>query len=89
MLCPSRFSGSSLISTDKFDVMFGGLHIEMAALKMVGDWLKRSGWVQALVQANITTTGTADSFSCAAHVTHTRRAHQVTLAVHLDMSCLQ
>ena len=40
---------------DKFVVMFGDLHIEMAALKMVGDWLKGSGWVQALVQANITT----------------------------------
>ena len=65
---------------DKFVVMFGGQHIEMAALKMVGDWLKGSGWVQALVQANITTVGTADSFLCSAHVTRTTRAHQVTLA---------
>jgi len=31
------------------------LNIEMAALKMLGDWLKGSGWVQALVQADITT----------------------------------
>ena len=65
---------------DKFVIMFGGLHIEMAALKTVGDWLKGSGWVQALVQAGITTVGTADSFIHAAHVTRTRRAHQVTLA---------
>ena len=62
----------------KFVIMFGGLHIEMAALKMLGDWLKGSGWVQALVQAEITTQGTADSFLKAAHVVRTRRAHQVT-----------
>ena len=41
--------------------MFGGLHIEMAALKTVGDWLKECSSVQALVQAKITTAGTADS----------------------------
>ena len=60
--------------------MFGGLHIEMASLKTVGDWLKGSGWVQALVQAEIATAGTVDSFLRAAHVTRTRRAHQVTVA---------
>ena len=49
-------------------IMFGGLHIEMEALKMLGHWLKASGWVQALVQAEITTQGTADSFLKAAHV---------------------
>ena len=65
---------------DKFVIMFGGLHIEMAALKTLGDWLKGSGWVQALVHANITTPGIADSFLQAAHVTRTIRAHQVTVA---------
>ena len=34
---------------EKFVVLFGGLHIEMAALKALGDWLQGSGWVQALV----------------------------------------
>jgi hypothetical protein len=47
---------------DKFVIMFGGLHIEMAALKTIGDWLQGSGWVQALVHVDITTPGTADSF---------------------------
>lgn len=65
---------------DQFVVFFGGLHIEMAALRTLGDWLKGSGWSQALVQAGITTAGTADSFLKAAHVTRTRRAHQVTAA---------
>ncbi|KAL7408249.1 hypothetical protein ABVT39_020345 [Epinephelus coioides] len=65
---------------DKFVVMFGGLYIEMAALKTLGDWLQGSGWVEALVQAEITTAGTADSFVRASHVTRSRRAHQVTAA---------
>ena len=56
----------------------GGLHIEIAALTMVGDWLKDSGWVEALVQAEIASAGTADSFLKASHVTRTRHAHQVT-----------
>ena len=30
-------------------VMFGGLHIEMTALKTIGDWLESSGWAEALV----------------------------------------
>lgn len=58
--------------------MFGGLHIEMAALKTLGNLLEGSGWTGALVQAGITTPGTADSFLNASHVTRTRRAHQVT-----------
>lgn len=61
-------------------MLFGGLHIEMAALKTLGDWLKGSGWVQALVQADIITVGTADSCLRALHVARTRRAHQVTAA---------
>ena len=33
----------------------------MAAMKTLSEWLQGSGWVQALVQAQITSTGTADS----------------------------
>lgn len=58
--------------------MFGGLHIEMAALTTLGDLLEGSGWTGALVQANIASPGTADSFLKASHVTRTRRAHQIT-----------
>jgi len=65
---------------DMFVIMFGGLHIEMAALKTIGDWLENSGWAQALVQAEITTAGIADSLHKASHVMRTRRAHQITAA---------
>lgn len=58
-----------------FITVLGGLHIEMASLKVIGDWLEDSGWVEALVQASA---GTAESFLKASHVTQTRHAHQVT-----------
>ena len=59
-------------------VMMGGLHIEMASLKMVGHWLNNSGWDSALVQADITTRGRADAILRATHITRTRYAHQVS-----------
>ena len=65
---------------DKFVLMLGGLHIELAALKTIGDWLQGSGWAQALVQADIATVGTADSLHRATHVMRTRKAHQITAA---------
>ncbi|CAH3151254.1 unnamed protein product [Porites lobata] len=63
---------------DKFVVMLGGLHIEMAALMAIGNLLDGSGWGSALVQAGVATPGTADSFCRVTHVTRTRRAHQIT-----------
>ena len=66
---------------DHFVIMFGGLHIEMALLKVLGDWLEGSGWTNALVQADIAGSGTANSFIHASHVTKTCHAHQVTAAM--------
>ncbi|WAR01492.1 hypothetical protein MAR_008050 [Mya arenaria] len=60
--------------------MFGGLHIELAALKTIGDLLQDSGWSSVLTQANIATPGTADSFLKATNISRTRHAHQVTAA---------
>jgi hypothetical protein len=41
--------------------MFRGLHIEMAAFKLLGDLLKGTGWVTALSEADIASLGTAES----------------------------
>lgn len=62
----------------KFVIVFGGLHIEMAYLKVIGDWLERSGWTVALADTNLATPGTVESFLKATSVTRTRRVHQVT-----------
>ncbi|KAG0710801.1 hypothetical protein GWK47_022049 [Chionoecetes opilio] len=63
---------------DQYVVMFGGLHVEMAVWKTLGDYLEASGWTTALTQAGIASSGTANSFLTASHLTKTRHAHQVS-----------
>ena len=65
---------------DQFLAMLGGLHIEMAYQKTIGDWLQGSGWVSAIEQAGIASSGTAESFLKASHLSRTRRMHQVSAA---------
>ena len=60
-------------------IMLGGLHAEMALWNTLGDVLEGSGWTAALTQAEVASSGTADSYLKAAHLTRTRHAHQVTL----------
>jgi len=64
----------------KHVVMMGGLHIEIAMWRTFGDYLESSGWTAALTQAGIASSGTADSFLKASHLTKTRYAHQVSAA---------
>ena len=65
---------------DKYVVMFGGLHIEIAAFKALGGFLDGSGWVNALVNADIASPGTAESFLKVSHLAKARRGHQITAA---------
>jgi hypothetical protein len=52
----------NLYGEDKLVIMMGGLHIEMAALRMLGHFLEGSGWCESLTQATIATAGVAESF---------------------------
>ena len=61
-----QWERADVYGESSYVVMMGGLHIEMASLKMVGHWLNNSGWNSALVQAR------------AAHITRSRYAHQVS-----------
>jgi hypothetical protein len=58
--------------------MFGGLHIELAALKSLGTLLQNSGCTEAIVEAGIASAGTAESFLTASSITRTRQMHQIT-----------
>ena len=73
-----QWKWNNLYGETKFVIMFGGLHIEMAFLKLLGGWLERSGWTTALTDAEVASAGTANSFLKASSVTRTRRAHQIT-----------
>jgi len=68
------------LGEDKFVILLGGLHTEMAALRMLGHWLNGSGWTQCLVQAGVATAGVAESLITASHVKRSRYAHTVTAA---------
>ena len=61
---------------NQFVIMLGGLHIEMAAFKVLGNWLDGSGWTSVIADDGATSTGVADSFIKASHLTRTRRAHE-------------
>ena len=56
----------------KFVVMLGGLHLEMALWNTLGDLLEGTGWTTAITEADIATSGVADSFLKASHLTRTR-----------------
>ncbi|KAG1655195.1 SCO-spondin [Nymphon striatum] len=49
-----------------------------ALWNVLRDLLQCSGWSEALVEAEIATSGTADSFLKVSHITRTRHAQQVT-----------
>ena len=65
---------------NKLVVMFGALHIEMTAFKVLGKWLDGSGWTEILTNAGVASQGVVDYFIACSHLTRTRRAHQVTAA---------
>ena len=58
---------------ESFVIMLSDLHIKMALLKALGDLLDGSGWTSALVQAEIGTAGTSNSF-----LEKTAAARQIT-----------
>ena len=63
---------------DDLVVVFGGLHIEMAFMSMIGDVSEASGWVDALIKSGLGNPGVVESFLSSSHVKHTRYAHEVT-----------
>ena len=68
---------------DMFVVMMGGLHIDMTLLKVLGDWLDGSGWVNLMTFVNITTYGRCDALKKLLFTTHSQWAHEVKAAAFL------
>lgn len=71
-----------LFGEDRFLVMLGGLHIEMALWATMGDFLRGSGWPEVLAEAGIALTeAAAISYLRANDPMRTRYAHQITVVV--------
>ncbi len=64
---------------DKLVVMMGGLHIEDTMHLMIGKLLRDSGWATVLSQAEVLTSGRAQSALNEHHIKRTRYAHQVSI----------
>ena len=65
---------------DKVILMMGSLHIEMAFISAIGDWLGWSGWVDIFKRSKINIAGLIESFLNATNVKQSCYAHQVSLA---------
>ena len=68
------------IAEDKFVVMLGAMHIEKVLWTCAGDWLEGSGWTTIIVNAAITTSGSAQSMLKSSHICRTRYTHQTSAA---------
>ena len=66
--------------------MMGPLHIEMASLNAIGNWLEESGWVTIFERACITSVGRIDGFLSGSKLKRSRYAHQVSLAALIKLA---
>ena len=48
-------------------------------LRSIGTLLQDSGWISAICEANVASSGTVESFLPASSITRTRQAHQITV----------
>ena len=64
----------------QYVLMMGGLHIEMAMLSVIGEWLDGSGWTYVMTAANVTTEGRTIGLQRGSHTSKGQWAHQVTAA---------
>ena len=67
------------LGEDKLVIMMGALHIEDKMHLMIGKLLRDSGWATVLPQAEVLTSGRAQSVLNEHHIKRTRYAHQVSL----------
>ena len=70
----------SSIAEDKFLVMLGAMHVEKVLWTCAGDWLESSGWTTIIINAGITSSGSAQSMLKASHICRTRYIHQAFAA---------
>ena len=68
------------LGEDKFVMQLGALHIEDKCQQMMGKMLQGSGWDTVLAQADVLSSGRAQSTLNEHHIKCTRYAHQVSLA---------
>ena len=71
---------------DNYVALMGPLHTEMITEKLLGDWLRDSGWTEAIINYGFVTSGKADGILKASHITRARYCHEIS-AVALSVLC--
>ena len=61
--------------------MMGALHIEFFIIASIGNWLKNSGWTEALSNAQIVSPGNVEGVLKASHVTRAMYCHEISALV--------
>ena len=64
----------------RFVLMMGPLHIEMALMGAIGNWLEDSGWASIITNSGVARPGIAQSILTGHDVAKGKYAHQVTAA---------
>ena len=64
---------------DKVIWMMSPLHIEMAFISAIGDWLERSDWVEIFKRSKINTVGRIENFFSGINMKQSCYVHQVSL----------
>ena len=64
----------------KLVIMLGALHIEIAMLRCLGDWLQDSGWLTSLSNAGVTSP-VNESLLTGHNIAPSKYAHQITAKV--------
>ena len=70
-----------ILGVELFVVFLGGMHIEMTAFRLLGNWLDSSGWTTAIINSGVAAGGTAESLLAVSHLGNTKYTHEVTAAV--------
>ena len=68
------------LGEDSFLVTLGAMHTEKMLWDVSGDWLDGSGWVTALTNSGIVSSGKAQPFIGVHHICRTRYMHQMSTA---------
>ena len=71
---------------DNYVALMGPLHTEMLTEKLIGDWLRDSGWSKAIINSGFVTSGKVDGILKASHITRARNCHEIS-SVTLSVLC--
>ena len=71
---------------DNYVALMGPLHTEVLTEKLIGDWLRVSGWSKFIINSGFVTSGKADGILETSHITRARYCHEIS-AVALSVLC--